>query len=437
MKKRRSRIRQWLFSLRLWLKVGIGIKRWLLVLAIATFFMGMAWGYTLLLMGNQGWIPGWLFDILVLDFLPSTRWRIIVPLVVGSVGVLAAVIGMGGNLVAPFRRPDESVVQSIYHHQQQNRGPRIVAIGGGTGLPGVLRGLTAYTRHITAIVTVADDGGSSGRLRRELGMLPPGDFRNNIAALARDEPLMAQVMQYRFGASLDDSVPSQLQGHAFGNLLIAALTGITGSFDEGLLAMERVLAMNGRVMPSTLENVVLTADITRNGKTETVAGESAIPKKGGRIERVYLQPENTAAYIPAVKAILAADLIVLGPGSLYTSVLPNLVVEDIAKAVGYGRAPVVYVCNVATQIGETEGYTAGDHLQAILHSAPAVEVDYVLANDQLSLPSDRGGGQTFYVRPEGVDAAVLRTADLVDDARPWRHDSEKVAAALIDILKHV
>lgn len=322
--------------------------------------------------------------------------------------------------------------------------PRIVAIGGGTGMPGLLRGLTAYTHNITAVVTVADDGGSSGRLRRELGLLPPGDFRNNMAALSRDEALMTQLLQYRFGSSVsggdEHGAQGDLRGHAFGNLLLAALAGITGSFDEALLAAQRVLAMRGRVVPSTLEHVTLVAEVlvARGGETavlERVVGESAIPKAGGKIQRVDLEPANVRAYPPALRAIFQADLIVMGPGSLYTSILPNLLISDLAEALKHARAPKVYVCNLATQPGETDGYTVADHVHALLDHIPAGCLDMVLANDNLSLAADVGGGRTVFVQPVAPRGAVrLVTADLVDEKRPWRHDSQKVAKRVMELL---
>lgn len=310
-------------------------------------------------------------------------------------------------------------------------------------MPSLLRGLTRFTHNITAIVTVADDGGSSGRLRRGLGVLPPGDFRNNIAALSRDEALMTQLLQYRFGGSIVDEAPNELQGHAFGNLLLAALTGITGSFDEALLAAQRVLAMQGRVVPATLANVTLVADVLVKTDGETavlkrVVGESAIPQAGGRIQRVALEPPTVRAYPPALKAIFQADLIVMGPGSLYTSILPNLLVPDLAQALQHARAPKVYVCNLATQPGETDNYTVADHVATLLqHITPHNFLDAVLANANLSLSPDIGGGQTVFVEPVPPEGVRMVTADLIDRARPWRHDSVKLARAVIDLLVEV
>jgi uncharacterized cofD-like protein len=356
----------------------------------------------------------------------------------GGLITLFAVTRLGANLVAPFRHSDEGVAELLYDYSKRNRGPYIVAIGGGTGLPSLLRGLRPYTRNITAIVTVADDGGSSGRLRRELGLLPPGDFRNNIAALSRDEALMTQVLQYRFGGEVGGNGGGELRGHAFGNLLLAALTGITGSFDEALLAAQRVLAMQGKVLPSTLEHVTLVADVL-NGEGEAavvqrIAGESAIPKAGGHIQHVSLEPAHARAYPPALRAIFQADLILIGPGSLYTSILPNLIVPDLAAALRYARAPKVYICNLATQPGETDDYTVADHVGAILSHIPLDCLDMVLANDNLSIPPHRGGGKTIFVKPVAPKNLRLVTADLVDETRPWRHDSAKLAKAVIDLL---
>ena len=430
-----GRIRELLFSLRLWFVVGMGVKRWLVVLGIAAAIIGIGITYLLLGVANSTFLPSWLRSALTLSFIPFTWMRILVSFVVGGLLILVATARLGANLVAPFREPDSDIAESIYRHQQSGRGPHVVAIGGGTGMPGLLRGLTSYTRNITAIVTVADDGGSSGRLRRELGLLPPGDFRNNIAALARDEALMTQLMQYRFGAVIGSDEPSQLHGHAFGNLVLAALTGITGSFDEALLAMDKVLAMRGRVMPSTLAEVTLIGDVQTSEGRKRVVGESALPKAGGTIERVYLEPEGVRAYPPALKAILQADLIVMGPGSLYTSVLPNLIVSDLAQALRHSKAPKVYVCNVARQPGETDGYDVAEHVAAIVAHTHADCVDYVIANDNLSISPKTGGGETIFVKPNGGDSAELITADLLDEQRPWRHDSKKVAAVVMKLLQ--
>ena len=431
---------------RSWLRLGMGVKRWLLILGLGAVVAGAGIGAMLMALREWRLLPVDLYGLLTLQFLPIGL-QIILPLLVGGLIIFAAILKLGSNLVAPFRRPGERVSDSLYSYTQRNRGPRIVAIGGGTGMPSLLRGLRDYTSNITAVVTVADDGGSSGRLREELGILPPGDFRNNIAALSRDETLMTQLMQYRFGGRVNrESMAGskgELQGHAFGNLLLGALTGITGSFDEALLAAGRVLAIRGKVLPSTLENLTLAADIELDNGDGTirVVGESVIPKAGGHIKRIHIEPATVPAYPPAVQAILQADLVVIGPGSLYTSILPNLLVQDIVRALQQTKAIRVYVCNLATQPGETDRYTVADHV-AVLHKHLSGRntnhrgwLDAVLANDNLSVSPEAGGGQTIFVEPVAPVGERLVAVDLIDEERPWRHDSQKLARAIIDLLE--
>jgi uncharacterized cofD-like protein len=422
-----------------WLTLGIGIKRWLLLLGLGAGLAGF--GLVSLLQGlyQASLLPASVYVQFMLYDWPV--WlRVGLPLLLGLVAILFAIKRLAANLIAPFRPPGRPILESLYDHSRQQRGPHIVAIGGGTGLPNLLRGLTQYTSNITAIVTVADDGGSSGRLRRELGLLPPGDFRNNIAALSRDETLMTQVLQYRFGGRGPEDGDGDLQGHAFGNLLLAALTGITGSFDEALLASERVLAMRGRVLPSTLQSVVLVADISVQDETgqtlqRRVEGESAITRCGGHIENIWLEPAQVRTYPPALRAIFQADLIVIGPGSLYTSILPNLLVPDLAEALAYATAPTIYICNLATQPGETDDYTVAEHVDAIMRHVPPGCLDIVLANNNLSVAPDTGGGHTVFVKLASPKQLRVVAVDLVDESRPWRHDTAKLAAAVMDIAR--
>lgn len=264
--------------------------------------------------------------------------------------------------------------ETVPNMQQWERGPKIVAIGGGTGLSTMLRGLKKYTKNLTAIVTVADDGGSSGILRRDIGMPPPGDIRHCMESLANVEPIMQQLLMYRFQEGA-------LAGHSFGNLLLAALNGITGSFEEAVTQMSHVLAITGQVLPVTSADVQLEA-VFENGSC--VVGESSISafkkEQDCRIAQIRLIPEKPKASADALDAIRSADLILLGPGSLYTSIIPNLLVEGVADEICRAQALKIYVCNIMTQDGETEGYTAGDHVEALMqHAAPGL-VDICLAN---------------------------------------------------------
>jgi uncharacterized cofD-like protein len=299
-------------------------------------------------------------------------------------------------------------------------------------MPSVLRGLKPYTDNITAIVTVADDGGSSGKLRSAMGMLPPGDFRNNIAALSEAERTTTRLFQYRFSSG------TGLEGHAFGNLYLAAMSGVTGSFEQGLLASSRVLAVRGRVLPSTLELVQLVADVHGDdGRLERIRGESLIPElsAGRAIHHVYLEPDTPHAYPEAVRAILAADMIVAGPGSLYTSVMPNLLVPEIAQAVQASRGLKIYICNIATQPGETTGYNVSDHIRAIEQHTSNGMFEFVLANDVFDVEPPPGGASDWVRLPdEDLKGYHLITSDLRDPDRPWRHDPERIETMLIQFL---
>lgn len=415
-----------------WLTPGIGVKRWMAVLFCGVAALALAFALLLLAFFRAYPIPPL---ELVLTLGGASLWvRAALAAAIGVALVTLALIRINQAILEPLEVGGGALIDALLDHRQRGRGPKIVAIGGGTGLPILLRGLKAYTANLTAIVTVADDGGSSGRLRRELGVPPPGDLRNNIAALARDEALMTQLFQYRFGEG-------GLEGHSFGNLFIAALVGVTGSFEQALIESSRVLAVRGQVLPSTLADVTLMADVREVepiGGTQRVAGESAIPTRGGAIVRAFLEPEDAPAYPGAVQAILSAELIVLGPGSLFTSILPNLLVRGIAEAVRRSRALKVYVCNVATQRGETDGFSVADHVRAIEQHAGKGLFDVVLVNDDF--PPLGEGANFSYVRLErenGLAALGVRvkTAPLVDQRRPWRHDSERLARAVMELLE--
>jgi uncharacterized cofD-like protein len=409
---------------------GLGFKRWLLLLGVGIIISGVGLGH--LLRDLYGiWVFPIAFHYLTLQFVPySVR-----ALLLGAVGLGAIVVAVLQLTQSPLgtslRSSQESTVGAAYLHQRLSQGPKVVAIGGGTGLSTLLRGLKEYTSDITAIVTVADDGGSSGRLRRELGLLPPGDFRNCIAALADAEPLTTQLFQYRFGAG------EGLDGHSFGNLFIAAMAGVTGNFERAILESSRVLAVRGRIVPSTLQNVTLCADLRGEdealGKLSRVEGESRIPEAGLPIERVFLRPERVRAYPGALRAILSADLILAGPGSLYTSILPNLLVEDVTQAIRASQAVKMYICNVATQVGDTDHFTVGDHVQALQDHVGEDVFHYVLANDNFNaqLPS-RANIDFVPLTYETTGEYQVITADLIDLENGWRHDSKKLARKVIE-----
>ncbi len=311
---------------------------------------------------------------------------------------------------------------------------KIVVIGGGHGLSTILRGLKRISENITAVVTVSDDGGSSGALRRDLGVLPPGDIRNCLAALSDDEEFLSQVLQYRFSSE------TSVGGHNLGNLLLTALANITGSFELGIQELTRILAIHGKVTPSTLEDVNLVADveIENNGKKECIRvfGESNITEKNGTICNLEIEPKNVIANPEAIKAILAADLIALGPGSLYTSVLPNLRVNGIAQALKASHGKIIYVCNVSTQPGETTNFTCYDHVKVIHNAIPDVSIDGVVCNNYHEAAESKN---ISWVK---IEESILREyrvfqGDLIDKAYPWRHDSNKVAEALLKAYKEL
>ncbi len=410
-----------------WLTPGIGVKRWLFLFILGVTLIALGLAFVLVDVYRGGDLPGFIY-YLTLQFLPRLERAIVVGLI-GIGSIVLSTIKLSRSILAPFTRPgDRPIAETLYRHRQRERGPKVVAIGGGTGLSTLLRGLKPYTSNITAIVTVADDGGSSGRLRRELGVLPPGDFRNCLAALADDEALTTQLFQYRFS----ETQPG-LDGHAFGNLFITAMADLSGSFEKALIESSHVLAITGRILPSTLNDVSLSAEVRRDQSLHQIDGESNITHFGGMIERVRLKPDNVRAYPETIRAILDADLIVLGPGSLYTSVLPNLLINSIPEAIRASRAMTMYVCNVATQRGETDHYSMHDHLHALERHIGADVIDAVLANARVDV--------AWRAAPPGVGEIVrieslagppqICTADVIDEACPWRHDSGKLAHAVM------
>jgi len=415
-----------------WLIPGLGVKRWLGMVLLGTTLTGVGLAFLVLDVYRTApetwWLP--VLSTASLRFLP----RLLRAVIFGGIGVgliAGGIWGLNRVLMAPFMRPGRRVVDALTSHRRRERGPRIVAIGGGHGLATLLRGLKQHTHNLTAIVTVADDGGSSGRLRRTMGILPPGDIRNCLAALSNDEAMLTQLFQYRFADGT-----SGLDGHSFGNLFISALAEITGSFEEAIAESGRVLSVSGRVLPATLHDVRLVADVRLPYLVNEVRveGESQIPESEGKVRRIWLEPSNPQAFPQAIQSILAADMILIGPGSLYTSILPNLLVPDVAAAIRASRALKIYVCNVATQPGETDGYSCGDHVRALEEHAGGALFEIVVSNSNCEgeLPEE-----IEWVRTEGdlfVDYPLYQS-DLIDPARPWRHDSEKLAQVLMDLLQ--
>ncbi len=402
-----------------WFIVGMGVKRWLALLLI---------GVSLIAIGLSPVLHA------LRDLVPQSFLLMVVYILLGGGFIIFALDKLTRTILAPYRKHQQGkVVDIVSAHRKREKGPKVVAIGGGTGLPSVLRGLKSYTSSITAVVTVADDGGSSGRLRRDMGVLPPGDLRNNIAALADDESLMTQLFQHRFDNG-------DLGGHSFGNLFITALASVTGSIETALIETERVLNIQGRVLPATLDDVNLVATVRLHNMTQTIRikGESQISKAKGHIDSIALSPPDVKAYTESVTAILEADLVVIGPGSLYTSILPNLLVPGIADALRSTSARKVYICNVATQPGETENYTVADHVAALEHHIGLFMFDTVLANN--AYPVENAGENTRYVKPapendERTQRYEFRYADLTDSTQPWRHDPVKLVNELLNLLK--
>lgn len=355
-----------------WLLPGLQVKRWFFL----TFF------------GTISLILGFLF-VLNLDpiysivgFLKNTISLInaqiagIIFLIAGAFGLYLGSKKMNVSILDAISPSDrEFILENLYKRRKLNRGPKIVAIGGGTGLSTILKGLKTITNNLTAVVTVGDDGGSSGRLRDEFGVLPPGDIRNCIAALGNEDSSINELFQYRFKKG------TGLEGHSFGNLFLSVLSEITGDMYSAVKESSKVLNIRGRVLPSTLDDMRLVAQM-EDGRI--IQGESNIPEAGGKIKRLFCEPENPKALKEVIEAIKNADIILMGPGSLYTSVIPNLLIDEISKTISKSKAHKAYVCNVMTQPGETDDYTVSDHIKAILkHAKYENMIDTVFINNEL------------------------------------------------------
>jgi uncharacterized cofD-like protein len=428
-------------NLRRWLTPGIGVKRWLLVIFAGLLLLALGAAH-LIRQATRDLQPGGLaqtaLDAVTLQFLPYPLRG----LVVGVAGLTLVALGayrLARALTDPFRSADGGpLVELIYQKRFLARGPRIVAIGGGTGLSTLLRGLKEHTSNLTAIVTVADDGGSSGVLRQELGIPPVGDIRRCIAALADAEPLMSELLQYRFPGSPSDPAPESggsLGGHAVGNLLIAAMTAVEGGdFEEAVRRINRVLAVRGQVLPATATPLILHAELTDG---TIIDGQSQIARAPG-IGRAWVTPADVRACEDALVAIGEAELIVLGPGSLYTSLLPSLLLPEIRDAVAASPALRVYVCNVATQQGETTGFDLARHVEALVAHAGTGIVDAVLANNHFGarVPSDYPA-EPVRLRwpPDLATPPRLALDDIVDPDNAHHHDPARLAAALVGLYE--
>jgi uncharacterized cofD-like protein len=412
-----------------WFVPGIGVKRWFIVLLAGITLIGTGLAIYLLDVYRTApktwWLP--VLSFLSLRFL-TRPWRIVI---FGGLGF--GLIGLGlwrlnRALLSPFMLPGERLVDRVTEHRRREHGPRIVAIGGGHGIATVLRGLKNFTNNLTAVVSVADDGGSSGELRRSLGILPPGDIRNCLAALSDDEALLTQLFQYRFGED------TGLGGHSFGNLFISALSDITGSFEKAIAESGRALSVHGQVLPATLHNVRLVADVhLTHAQTEVrVEGESQIPMAAGKVRRIWLEPDNASAFPPVIQAVLAADMIIIGPGSLYTSILPNLLVGDLLEAIRSSRALKLFVSNTTTQPGETDMYTSGDHIRSMEELAGPGLVEVIVCNSWYDKKLDKGI-QWVKVDEKLESDPRLYCSDLADHRQPDHHDAIKLAQVLMDL----
>lgn len=416
-----------------WLAPGLFVKRWVLI---------SAGGVLLTTLGVAIWIkltPIFYFIDFIGNLLEEIA-RIVPSYVSGPLSVLAglALIFWGqtrtvGSITEVLKPSgDEDLIDVLLAYRKLNRGPKIVAIGGGTGLSTLLRGLKQYSANITAIVTVADDGGSSGRLRREIGVLPPGDIRNCLAALADQEKLMTELFQYRFRAG------DGLMGHSFGNLFLTALSDISGDLEQAIAASSQVLAIRGRVLPATLCDVRLWAQL-EDGRY--IEGESSITEAKGKIRSIGCIPQNPPALPKALQAIQDADYIIIGPGSLYTSVIPNLLVPEIADAIAKRNVPKIYVCNIMTQPGETQDYSVSDHIRAIdaacgrkLFNAILIHKKSPSAHSLIRYAQE--SSHPVFLDREEVDKLGRRVvqANVMDEDQETgyvRHDSVRLARVLL------
>ncbi|HEY5258040.1 MAG TPA: gluconeogenesis factor YvcK family protein [Candidatus Baltobacteraceae bacterium] len=422
-------MRERFFPLARWLLPGLGVKRWLLVTLLGAVLLVNGIDRFLVAQAYSFHINETVDGIVNDYFSPSYLSYIFI-----GIGLLAILVGLRmwlRSIVRASRMGGSGRIVDTLIGMRLNQGYKIVAVGGGTGLSTLLRGLKRYTSNLTAVVTVSDDGGSSGRLQKELGVLPPGDIRNCLVALADDEAMVTDLFRYRF------SDGEGLSGHSFGNLFLAAMTGITGNFDTAVKESSRVLNIVGRVLPATLAVVRLCARLTDG---TTIEGESNIGSLHGPIETVYFDPPFAPPLHEVLEAIAQADAIVLGPGSLYTSILPNLLVDGLARAIAQSSAIKIYVCNVMTQPGETDDLTASDHVRRLLEVAGERVCDTVIVNNEAPQRLVKAYAVEGQVPVEADVAKVASlgltpiSAQVISETQTVRHDSEKLAKVVIDAL---
>ena len=410
-----------------WLRPGIKVKRWIL--------LGIM-GFLLLLLGFMEFVRNRFYNTYYVAFFVFLMISGCIVLYIAVTQGLKAVMTLVNKGYLNISLDSRKLENLIYEKRLLVKGPKVVAIGGGTGLSNMLRGIKYYTSNITAIVTVADDGGGSGVLREDLGMLAPGDIRNCILALADTEPLMEELLQYRFKEG-------RLKEQSFGNLFLAAMDGISSNFEEAVQKMSSVLAVIGKVLPVTLDNIVLKAKL-KDGSV--VEGESNIPRaallSGSPIEKVFIEPKNAKALKEAIAAIKEADAIILGPGSLYTSVIPNLLIKDISNAINKSRGVKIYVSNMMTQPGETDGYSVAEHIEAINRHAGSKVVDYVVVNTgkiegEIQTRYEEGTSSSVkidYNKLRAMNVHVVE-GDFVNIKNGFlRHDPEKLSSIIIETI---
>ena len=394
------------------LRPGIRIKRWVILWILGISFLSIGIGYFAIRIDPSS----------SFDFLP---WHLegVILLFAGCLIIATSIFGLY-KTISILIPTLGNISDALYTNLSREKGPNIVVIGGGTGMSVLLKGLKQHTDNLTAIIGVADDGGSSGRLRRELGVIPPGDFRNCIVAMSDEESLLPELFQYRFTEG------EGLKGHSFGNLFIVAMSHVTDSFQSALSESSKVLAVRGKITPATTANLNLSARMT-NGKL--IAGESNITAEKGTVERLYINPPFAKAYGPSEESILEADVVVIGPGSLYTSILPNLMVPGILDALLTTTALRIYVCNVATEVGETQNFFVEDHVNALMKHTDENILDYVIANNNIIDIGDRFMGNAVPVSNEIISNIQVAYTDLLDTNHPVRHDSNKLAEFILSI----